>query len=66
MPVYRMPPALQMNANPGAEGWLMCCAGGPPPGELLSVCLKRIKGLNRLKLVDASFVCGPPSLCGLH
>jgi|EP01047_Picozoa_sp_COSAG01_P020837 hypothetical protein len=44
----------------------MCCAGGPPPGELLSVCLKRIKGLNRLKLVDASFVCGPPSLCGLH
>ena len=37
--------------------WIAC---QPESKELLSVCLKRIKGLNKVKLVDAAFIWTEP------
>lgn len=37
--------------------WVAC---QPESKELLSICLKRIKGLNKVKLVDASFIWTEP------
>ena len=38
--------------NPPKQ-WVAC---QPESKELLTICLKRIKGLNKVKLIDASFV----------
>jgi hypothetical protein len=37
--------------------WVAC---QPESKELLSICLKRIKGLNKVKLIDASFIWTEP------
>ena len=37
--------------------WLVCALESR---ELLAVCLKRLKGLNRVKLVDAGFAWTEP------
>lgn len=42
--------------QPPAE-WVQCALESR---ELLSFCLKKLKGLNRLKLVDAGFVWTEP------
>jgi nonsense-mediated mRNA decay protein 3 len=39
------------------KNWVLC---QPESKELLSICLKRIKGLNKIKLVDASFIWTEP------
>lgn len=41
----------------GASEWIYCTLESR---ELLSLCLKKLKGLNRVKLVDAAFVWTEP------
>ena len=35
------------------KAWTTC---QPESKELMQICLKRIKGLNKVKLIDASFI----------
>lgn len=41
----------------GLQEWVYCTLESR---ELLSICLKKLKGLNRVKLVDACFVWTEP------